>query len=103
MTSLKRKRWPYLANRPVQANTALEVFDKFSGERVARCAFADAGAIDAAIAAARHRARGAIAAFPPDARRAVLEHCVARRARSENSRWRCASRPANRSATPAAK
>ena len=85
MTStLKRKRWPYyLANRPVQANTALEVVDKFSGERVARCAFADAGAIDAAIAAA-HGARAAMAAFPPDARRAVLEHCVARfRARSE--------------------
>ena len=84
MTSLKRKRWPYyLANRPVQANTALEVVDKFSGERVARCAFADAGAIDAAIAAA-HGARAAMAAFPPDARRAVLEHCIARfRARSE--------------------
>ena len=73
-----KKRWPYyLANKPVQANTALEVFDKFSGERVARVAFADATAIDAAIAAA-HAAREPMAAFPPDARRDVLEHCVKR-------------------------
>lgn len=79
-----KKRWPYyLANKPVQANTALEVFDKFSGERVARTAFADAAAIDAAIAAA-HAAREPMAAFPPDARRDVLEHCVKRfEARSE--------------------
>ena len=79
-----KKRWPYyLANKPVQANTALEVFDKFSGERVARVAFADATAIDAAIAAA-HAAREPMAAFPPDARRDVLEHCVKRfEARSE--------------------
>ena len=85
MTStLKRKRWPYyLANQPVQANAALDVHDKFSGARVARCAFADARAIDQAIAAA-HATRGPMAAFPPDARRAVLEHCVARfQARSE--------------------
>jgi acyl-CoA reductase-like NAD-dependent aldehyde dehydrogenase len=73
-----KKRWPYfLANRPVQANTALEVFDKYSGERVARTALADAAAIEAAIAAA-HDARDAMAAFPPDARRDVLEHCVRR-------------------------
>ena len=79
-----KKRWPYyLANKAVQANTALEVFDKFSGERVARTALADAATIDRAIAAA-HGAREAMAAFPPDARRDVLEHCVARfRARSE--------------------
>ena len=79
-----RKRWPYyLANRPVQANTALDVFDKFSGERVARTAMADAATIDQAIAAA-YAAREAMAAFPPDARRDVLEHCVRRfEARSE--------------------
>ena len=85
MTSVPmKKRWPYyLANTPVQANTALEVFDKFSGERVARTALADAAAIDQAIAAA-HGARAAMAAFPPDARRDVLEYCVARfQARSE--------------------
>ena len=73
-----KKRWPYyLANAPVQANNDLDVFDKFSGERVARTAFADAAAVDAAIAAA-HGARDAMAAFPPDARRDVLEHCVRR-------------------------
>jgi acyl-CoA reductase-like NAD-dependent aldehyde dehydrogenase len=37
----------------------------------------DAAAVDAAIAAA-HAARPAMAAFPPDARRDVLEHCVRR-------------------------
>ena len=79
-----KKRWPYyLANKAVQANTALDVFDKFSGERVARTALADAATIDQAIAAA-YGAREAMAAFPPDARRDVLEHCVARfQARSE--------------------
>ena len=79
-----KKRWPYyLANAPLQANADLGVFDKFSGERVARVAFADAAAIDAAIAAA-HAAREAMAAFPPDARRDVLEHCARRfSARSE--------------------
>ncbi len=73
-----KKRWPYyLANAPVQANTDLDVFDKFSGERVARVAFADADAIEQAIGAA-YAAREAMAAFPPDARRDVLEHCVRR-------------------------
>lgn len=67
----------YLAGRPVQANTDLDVLDKYSGKVAARVALADAGAIDAAIAAA-HAARGAMAAFPPDARRDVLEHCVRR-------------------------
>lgn len=77
MKALK-KRWPYyLGNKPVQANTALAVIDKFSGETVARTALADAATIDAAIAAA-HGARAAMAAFPPDARRDVLEHCVRR-------------------------
>ncbi|RZA18549.1 MAG: aldehyde dehydrogenase family protein, partial [Lysobacteraceae bacterium] len=79
-----KKRWPYyLANAPVQANTDLDVLDKYSGERIARVAFADALAIDQAIAAA-WSAREAMAAFPPDARRDVLEHCVQRfTARSE--------------------
>jgi acyl-CoA reductase-like NAD-dependent aldehyde dehydrogenase len=79
-----KKRWPYyLANKAVQANTALDVFDKFSGERVARTALADVATIDQAIAAA-YAAREAMAAFTPDARRDVLEHCVARfQARSE--------------------
>ena len=79
-----KKCWSYyLVNAAVQVNTDLEVFDKYSGERVARVAFADAKAVDAAIAAA-WSARAAMAAFPPDARRDVLEHCVRRfTARSE--------------------
>ncbi|MEN1940908.1 aldehyde dehydrogenase family protein [Luteimonas sp. MJ174] len=67
----------YLANRPVAANTDLDVLDKYSGKVAARVAFADAGAVRKAIVAA-HKARPAMAAFPPDARRDVLEHCVRR-------------------------
>ena len=67
----------YLANEARAPNTALEVRDKFSGELATRVAQADAATIDAAIAAA-HAARPAMAAFPPDARRDVLEHCVRR-------------------------
>ena len=73
-----KKRWPYyLANAPMQPNGDLDVCDKYSGDRVARVAFADAGAIEQAIAAA-YAARADMAAFPPDARRDVLEHCVRR-------------------------
>ena len=67
----------YLANRAVAANTDLEVLDKYSGKIATRVAFADAGAVRKAIAAA-HKARPAMAAFPPDARRDVLEHCMRR-------------------------
>jgi acyl-CoA reductase-like NAD-dependent aldehyde dehydrogenase len=67
----------YLANEARAPNTALEVHDKFSGEIATRVAMTDAATIDAAIAAA-HAARPAMAAFPPDARRDVLEHCVRR-------------------------
>lgn len=71
-------RYPYyLANRAVAANAALEVFDKYSGERATRVALADAATVRKAIVAA-HGARGAMAALPPDARRDVLEHCVRR-------------------------
>ena len=73
-----KKRYPYyLANRPVEANADLDVLDKYSGKRAARVAFADATAVRKAIVAA-HKAREAMAAFPPDARRDVLEHCVRR-------------------------
>lgn len=73
-----KQRYPYyLANRPLRPNAALAVHDKYSGEVATRVAFADAKAVDAAIAAA-HGARAAMAAFPPDARRDVLEHCVRR-------------------------
>ncbi|NUS37772.1 MAG: aldehyde dehydrogenase family protein [Lysobacter sp.] len=71
-------RYPYyLANRPVAANADLPVLDKFSGERATAVALADAQVVGQAIAAA-HAARAAMAAFPPDARRDVLEHCVRR-------------------------
>jgi acyl-CoA reductase-like NAD-dependent aldehyde dehydrogenase len=67
----------YLANRPVAANADLEVLDKYSGKRATAVALADAAVVERAIAAA-HEARHAMAAFPPDARRDVLEHCVRR-------------------------
>ena len=73
-----RKSYPYyLANRPVAANTDLEVLDKYTGKRATRVAFADAATMRKGIVAA-HKARDAMAAFPPDARRDVLEHCVRR-------------------------
>ena len=72
------KTYPYfLAGKPVAANTDLDVFDKYSGKRATRVAFADAASVRKAIAAA-HKAAPAMAAFPHDARRDVLEHCVAR-------------------------
>ena len=78
MKTLPRKTYPYyLANKPVAANTDLEVLDKYTGKRAARVAFADGVAMRKAVVAA-HKARAAMAAFPPDARRDVLEHCVAR-------------------------
>ncbi len=67
----------YLAGRPVAANTDLEVLDKYTGKRATRVAFADAATVRKAIVAA-HKARPAMAALPPDARRDVLEHCVKR-------------------------
>ena len=72
------KRYPYyLANKPVTANTDLEVLDKYSGKRATRVAFADAATVRKAIVAA-YKAREAMAEFTPDARRDVLEHCVRR-------------------------
>ncbi|MDQ3268967.1 MAG: aldehyde dehydrogenase family protein [Pseudomonadota bacterium] len=77
MPTLKKSYPYYLANRPVAANTDLEVLDKYSGKRATRVAMADAEAVREAIDLA-HGARAAMAAFPPDARRDVLEHCVQR-------------------------
>lgn len=75
---MPKKTYPYyLANKAVAANADLAVFDKHSGKRATRVAFADAATMRKAVVAA-HRSRAAMAAFPPDARRAVLEHCVAR-------------------------
>ena len=67
----------YLANAPVAANTDLDVLDKYSGQRATRVALADAAAVRKAIVAG-YQARESMAAFPPDARRDVLEHCVRR-------------------------
>ena len=67
----------YLANKPVHANTDLEVTDKYSGRTATRVALADAKAIDAGIAAAA-AAQQEMAAFAPYKRQAVLNHCVAR-------------------------
>jgi len=73
-----KKSYPYyLASRPVAANTDLEVLDKYTGKRATRVAFADAATVRKGIVAA-YKAREAMAAFPPDARRDVLEHCVRR-------------------------
>ncbi|MGQ4583219.1 aldehyde dehydrogenase family protein [Lysobacter sp. F60174L2] len=77
MATLKKTYPYYLANKPVATNTDLEVFDKYSGKRVTRVAMADAKAVGKAITAA-YKAREAMAAFPPGARRQVLEHCVRR-------------------------
>jgi len=72
-----KSRYPYyLANTAVQANTDLEVRDKYSGKIAARVAMADAAAVDAAIAAAA-KAAAPMAAMKPYQRREVLEHCVA--------------------------
>ena len=67
----------YLANVAVKPNIALDVTDKYSGKIVTRVALADAKAIDQAIAAAL-KAEAPMRSFPPYARQAVLEHCVAR-------------------------
>ena len=72
------KSYPYyLANQPVSAKQELDVLDKYTGRHATRVALADAAAVRKAIVAA-HKAREAMAAFPPDARRDVLEHCVRR-------------------------
>lgn len=73
----------YLAGRPIHANHDLEVHDRYSGELVARVAKAGPEAIESAIASAAGAAPE-MAALPPYARQAVLQHCVDRfRERSE--------------------
>ena len=71
-------RYPwYLANKPVAANADLDVLDKYSGKVATRVPLVGAAEVRKAIVAA-YKAREAMAAFPPDARRDVLEHCVRR-------------------------
>ncbi|TZF85148.1 aldehyde dehydrogenase family protein [Cognatilysobacter lacus] len=72
------QRYPiYIAGNPVTGDAWLDVTDKYSGDVAAQVAHADASHVEQAIAAA-HGARAAMAAFPPDARRDVLEHCARR-------------------------
>jgi aldehyde dehydrogenase (NAD+) len=77
MTVLKPTYPYYLANKPVAANTDLDVTDKYTGEVATRVALADAHAIDAAITAAV-TAQKSMRDLRPFQRQAVLEHCVAR-------------------------
>ncbi len=73
-----RKRYPYyLANRAVHTKNTLDVCDKFTGERAAQVAVADAKAVEKAIAAAV-KATAPMRAFKPHQRQAVLMHCVRR-------------------------
>jgi acyl-CoA reductase-like NAD-dependent aldehyde dehydrogenase len=67
----------YLANEAQQPNSALDVFDKYSGAVAARVALADPATIERAISAAV-AAEAPMRRFPPFARQAVLEHCVSR-------------------------
>ncbi len=67
----------YVANRPVAANTDLEVVNKYTGGSATGVALADAGVIDGAIAAA-HAAREPCRGMPAFARAAVLGHVVRR-------------------------
>ncbi len=73
-----RTSYPYyLANRPVAANTALEVTDKYSGKVVSRVALADEVAIETAICAAAD-AMPSMRRMPAYVRQAALDHVVRR-------------------------
>ncbi len=73
-----RESYPYyLANEAVAANTDLVVTNKYTGEPATRVALADAGAIDAGIAAAVH-AFAHTRRMPGHRRQAVLNHVVQR-------------------------
>ena len=67
----------YLANKAVQANTELEVTDKYTGEVATRVAMADAATIDRAIEASVN-ATEPMREMPAYARQEVLNHCVKR-------------------------
>ncbi len=67
----------YLANRALAPNADLDVLDKYRGVVAARVAMPDATAVAQAITAAV-AAEAPLRALSPDARQAVLEHCVVR-------------------------
>ena len=77
MTQLRDTYPLYLANRPEQPNTDLEVTDKYSGKVAFRTALADAKIIDAGIAAAVEAAEP-MARMAAYGRQVVLQHCVDR-------------------------
>lgn len=67
----------YLANRPVAANTALAVTNKYTGAVAARVALATPELVEQALAAA-HAAAGPMRKLASHQRQAVLQHVVRR-------------------------
>lgn len=67
----------YLANKPEQPNTDLNVYDKYTGEVATKVAMAFPEHIDQAIAAAV-KSQPALNAMPAYERQAILHHCVQR-------------------------
>ncbi len=67
----------YVANRPLETGSSIEVRDKYSNAVATRVARADPAVIDGAIAAAV-AAEKPMRTFPPYARQAALLHCAAR-------------------------
>lgn len=63
----------YIANKPEQPNTDLEVMDKYSGAVATRVPLADADAMERAIAGTV-KAAPALSAMPAYARQRVLQH-----------------------------
>jgi len=74
---LKQSYPYYLANKPVQPNTDLEVTDKYTGKVVTHVAMADPPAIASAIAQAV-ASTAAMRQMPSWKRRQVLDHCARR-------------------------
>jgi len=77
MTNIKSEYPYYLANKAVQANSDLEVTDKYSGKVATRVALADSKTIDEGIAATV-KATEPMAKMPAYERQAILNHCVKR-------------------------
>jgi len=67
----------YLANKPVQPNSDLEVFDKYRGELLTKVALAGTDDINKAIAAAENSFEP-LKELRPYERQKILQHCVDR-------------------------
>ncbi|MCC6683401.1 MAG: aldehyde dehydrogenase family protein [Phycisphaeraceae bacterium] len=73
-----KKQYPiYIAGKPEQPNADVAVTNKYTGEVAAHAAFANAEAVERAIAAA-HAAVGPMRKMPGYRRQQVLTHCVQR-------------------------